>query len=62
MRSFGALAVGPLAKYSSDPVLIAADPFCHVVVAGGFEGTLDFGVEPLMSGTSHDVFLAELVR
>jgi hypothetical protein len=43
-------------------VSIAADPFCHVFVAGGFEGTLDFGVEPLMSGSSHDAFVAKLVR
>jgi hypothetical protein len=57
-RLFGRPAkVGPLG-----PLMVAADPFCHVLVAGSFEGTLDFGVEPLMSGSSRNVFVAELER
>jgi hypothetical protein len=53
---------GALAKYNGNPVPIAVDPACHVVVAGGFQGTLDFGGPPLTSGGSQDVFVAELVR
>jgi hypothetical protein len=53
-RLFGAPAVlGNLA--------IAVGPTCHMVVAGDFEGTLDFGGAPLASETTR-VFVADLAR
>jgi hypothetical protein len=54
-RLFGAPAV-------IEPVTIAVDPTCHVVVAGDFQGVLDFGGVPLKSPTTHSLFVAELAR
>jgi hypothetical protein len=54
------------AKIFSSPaalhgLTIAADPTCHVLVAGGFQGALDLGGVPLWSGTARDVFVADLL-
>jgi hypothetical protein len=41
---------------------IAASPTCRVVVAGDFEGSLDFGGVPLTSATAEAVFVAALTQ
>jgi hypothetical protein len=41
---------------------IAVAPSSRIVVVGGFQGTLDFGCNPLVSAGGTDVFVAELLR
>jgi hypothetical protein len=53
-RSFGGSLDPP-----SDGAGIALTPSCHVVIAGQFKGTLDFGGTPLASAGGGDAFVAK---